>query len=92
MLQTYRAILRKDRVQWQGEAPSGDAPVNVIVTLMDEPAPAAPAASGPAEPDGRAMAAALGEISARGGLADAGDPGQWQRDTRADRPLPGRGE
>ncbi len=34
--------------------------------------------------------AALKRIAARGGIAGITDPAAWQREQRADRPLPGR--
>ena len=34
--------------------------------------------------------AALERIAARGGISGITDPTPWQRDTRSDRPLPGR--
>lgn len=34
--------------------------------------------------------AALDRIAARGGIAGISDPAAWQREQRADRPLPGR--
>lgn len=34
--------------------------------------------------------AALNRIAARGGIAGIEDPAAWQREQRADRPLPGR--
>jgi hypothetical protein len=37
------------------------------------------------------MADALAAIAAAGGPAGIDDPIAWQQETRADRPLPGRG-
>ena len=34
--------------------------------------------------------AALNRIAARGGISGIDDPATWQREQRADRPLPGR--
>lgn len=85
MLPTYKAVLTKDRVQWQGETPPSEEPSNVIITFLGPSSP-------PTEPDGQQMAEALREISTRGGLSEFGDASQWQRDQRQDRPLPGRDE
>lgn len=41
-------------------------------------------------PDRAAPVAALQELAEAGGPAGFGDPVEWQRETRADRPLPGR--
>lgn len=86
MLPTYKAILTKDRVQWQDEAPPSEQPASVIITFLH----ATP--SNPKESDGQEMAAALREIAARGGLSAIDDASKWQREQRQDRPLPGRDE
>jgi hypothetical protein len=85
MLPTYPAILRGGSVDW---GPGGPPPlpvgaVPVHVTLLVSPGPAA---------DGPAMAAALEALAANGGPFGFGDPGAWQREVRAERPLPGRDE
>ena len=86
MLETYRAILLKDRVEWQDEAPKHDHPVHVHVTVLDRVAADAD------QSRGQAMAEALQRIADRGGLAGIADPAAWQREVRRDRPLPGRDE
>jgi hypothetical protein len=86
MLPTYKAILTKDRVQWQDEAPATETPASVMITFLE----AAPTT--PKESDGQKMAEALCEIATRGGLSELGDAGEWQREQRQGRPLPGRGE
>ncbi len=45
----------------------------------------------PAARQGRRMAAALEQLAQSGTFADM-DAAQWQKETRADRPLPGRDE
>lgn len=40
--------------------------------------------------NGPAMASALAAIAAAGGPNGITDPVEWQRESRADRPLPGR--
>jgi hypothetical protein len=86
MLPTYPAVLSGDRIVWSGDSPPGlsAAGVPVHVTLLAPP-------SSPAERRKR-MAAALEEIAARGGLPVVADPLAWEREQRADRDLPGRGE
>ncbi len=83
MPRTYKAVLRGDRLEWIDPPPEPLHPTAVHITLLDdEPAPVS----------GRDMAAALKAIAENGGLSGIGDPLEWQRETRADRPLPRRGE
>ncbi len=82
MQPTYSAILRDGSLIWDEgppDLPPGDVPVRI--TLL---APPRRASNGPA------MAAALAAIAALGGPSGIDDPVEWQRETRADRPLPGR--
>lgn len=83
MLPTYPAILRAGELDWGPDGPPplppGDVPVHV--TLL---APTVSAAGGPA------MAAALAALAEKGGPESFGDPAEWQRQARAERPLPGR--
>lgn len=83
MLPTYPAILRDGSLDWGEDGPPplppGDVPVHV--TLLAPPSPAS---------DGSLMAAALEALAVAGGPSGFGDPSEWQRETRADRPLPGR--
>jgi hypothetical protein len=88
MLETYQGILRHNQIEWSGEAPARLAPdeaVPVHVTLLRK-APA-PAEGGS---QGERMAAALEKLAAIPALPDIPDPSAWERETRADRPLPGR--
>jgi hypothetical protein len=83
MLPTYPAVLRAGQLEWEAGGPPDD-PVRVYVTVI---APLAPSpVSGPA------MASALEAIAAAGGPSGFDDPAEWQRQSRADRPLPGRTE
>lgn len=84
MLPTYPAILRDGSLEWgeDGPPPLPKGAVPVHVTLLVPPASAAP--SGPA------MSAALAALAASGGPAGFSDPSEWQREVRAERPLPGR--
>jgi hypothetical protein len=82
MLPTYPAMLRDGSLDWgtDGPPPLPPGAVPVHVTLL---APPTPAAGGPA------MAAALAALAA-GDASGFGDPAEWQREARAERPLPGR--
>lgn len=89
MLPTYRAILRGDRLEWQGDRPEPTAiapGMEVHVTLLGSPA------SPESEAErGRKMREALERLAARGTLAALiPDPVAWQREIREDQPLLGR--
>ena len=83
MLPTYPATLRAGKLDWGADGPPPLPPgvVPVYVTLLTPPASAA---------GGPAMAAALAALAAAGGPSGFGDPAEWQREARAERPLPGR--
>lgn len=86
MRNTYKAVLRGDRLEWSGDAPDDihpDQTVAVRVTVLDED-PATLAA------DGELMTAALEQLAASRSLSDLTDPVAWERETRRERPLPGR--
>lgn len=80
---TYAAILRDGRLEWESDAPPfpENTPLRVQVTLID---------SQPVETSGRRAAEALEKLASIGGLKSFGDPLEWQREVRTDRPLPGR--
>jgi hypothetical protein len=83
MPQSYLAILKGDRVEWVGAAPpTGDA-VWVKVRLLPPLSPEDAAR-------GARMLEVLNALAARGGVPEYGDPVEWQREIRKDRPLPGR--
>lgn len=84
MPRTYNARLHGDRIEWIDAPPEASGSVAVRVTLLDDDRTL---------PDARGaeMARILESIATRGGLADIGDPLEWQRSVREDRPLPGRG-
>ena len=83
MLPTYPAILRDGRLEWESDPPPVpvDTPVRVQVTFLDVPSQG---------PSGQRAAEALERLAAAGGLQSYGDPLEWQREVRTDRPLPGR--
>ncbi len=85
MLPTYPATLLNGQLEWgtEGAPPvSPNQPIPVHVTLL--------ASESLSPGNGPAMASALAAIAAAGGLKGLGDPVEWQRDSRADRPLPDR--
>jgi hypothetical protein len=86
MPETYEGILHDNRIEWSGEArpllPS-DQGVRVQVTILERVAV-------PPDNQGRRMAAALELLADAGSLGHIADPAAWQRETRAERPLPGR--
>lgn len=87
MLPTYPAVLRDGHLEWGNKgAPvvSPNQSIRVQVTVLgSECLPAA---------NGAEMAAALAAIAAADGPTGFGDPVEWQRESRADRKLPGRVE
>jgi hypothetical protein len=88
MLQTFRATLRGDLLEWGEEVQrlSGDdRPVQVLVTILEEK---------PIQEEngrGQQMAAVLEKLAQAQAFAGI-DPVAWQRDVRQDRELPGRDE
>ena len=83
MGESYRAILRGDRLEWMGAAPSrvaNEQPVEV--TILDESASTADRR--------RRMAQALEKLAEIDAFSEISDPVEWQREIRKDRPLPGR--
>ena len=83
MLPTYRATLTNGHIEWDDKPPDERRPVRVMITILE------PADMETGQSNGPAMAAALKEIADRGGVG-IGDPAEWQREIRKDRPLPGR--
>jgi hypothetical protein len=82
MLQTYKAILRGDHIEWLGQPPENPDPVKVHITFLEE------AASEAVLERGRVMAEALATLAGRGSFAKISDPMAWQRETRSERNLP----
>jgi len=87
MLQTYKALLRGDRVEWMGPHPScgSDHPLEVEVTVLEDERPSSPSR-------GKEMATVLEKLAGCGAFSEIEDPASWQRETREDRALPGRDE
>ncbi len=88
MLQTYKAILRGNQLEWNDAAPQSltdDQPVVVYVTILDQAQPEkTPLTSG------QQTASILEELAQQPTLASISDPVAWQNEQRGDRPLPGR--
>jgi hypothetical protein len=86
-MQTYRAILKGDRLEWTDSEPTDLNPEQPVeVTILD----------GTAHTDtttqGQRMAQALERLAEANAFAHIQDPVEWQREIRKDRPLPGREE
>jgi hypothetical protein len=83
MLQTYEGILRGDHLRWaEEEPPDADSPLRVHVTILEEEATR--------DERGQQMAEALSKLAESGAFGAIDDPSEWQRQSRQDRPLPGR--
>ena len=85
MLQTYKATLRGDRLEWSGDAPEllgrGQA-VEVHVTILQEVH-----SLSETEAQGKKMAAALEKLAAANALSTIADPSEWQREQRQERHI-----
>ena len=81
---TYQAIITGDKVTWLGEAPpQADKPIRARIDLQDQVELVGA--------NGDALAAVCEQIGKlTGGIQSIPDPLAWQREQRADRPLPGR--
>ena len=88
MLNTYKAKLKGDHIEWAESPPpalnGGTTDVLVTVLVSQEAGTADKAELR------RCRVAALERIAARGGIKSIPDPVAWQREMREDRPLPGR--
>lgn len=86
MLNTYRAILRGQTLEWLNEKPenlSRNRPVNVHVTILEDNETPLPA-------QGQQMAAILEQLAQIQSSFATLDPLDWEREIRQDRELPGR--
>lgn len=82
-METYRAILKGNRLEWTDPAPADlnlEQPVEV--TILDDPDLSADRR--------KRMAEALEKLAASDAFSEISDPVEWQREIRKDRPLPGR--
>ncbi len=81
--ENYRAVLRGDRLEWQGDGPvlDGGAVAVEVTVLRDAPS---------RSEQGAKMAAILERLAVRGAVTGIDDPVAWERSLREDRDLPGR--
>jgi hypothetical protein len=83
MSDTYKAILRKDRVEWCDDAPANLKEAQLVeITIPEEGTSLAN--------QGQKMAMALEQLAAIKAVSQIIDPSAWQREVRKDRPLPDR--
>ncbi|MBD2773794.1 hypothetical protein ICL16_17380 [Iningainema sp. BLCCT55] len=84
MLQTFKAILRGNCLEWTEETPDlGDQPIMVHITIVQDNLSEDTASRG------QKMAEILEKLAANNAFAGV-DPIAWQRDVRSRRHLPGR--
>jgi hypothetical protein len=77
MLETYKARLHGNRIEWKGEMPkvSSNITTDVFVTILDNE-------SLNTQQDGKKMAEILTELAGLGGINAIGDARAWQREQR----------
>lgn len=88
MLNTYKAILKNDHLEWDEEIPNNlpkETGVAVYVTILDKPIDIPGDIS-----RGHRMAEALAQLAEANSLPEISDPAAWEREIRKDRPLPDR--
>ena len=78
MVDTYRAVLKGNHIEWLGQPPEYEAKreVHVEVTFLDKLTASSDASRG------QEMGAALEQIAATGGVSGIQDPVSWQRRVR----------
>ena len=82
-METYRAILKGNQLEWTDPAPVDLNPEQPVeVTILEERDQTANR--------GKRMAEALEKLAASDAFSEISDPSAWQREIRKDRPLPGR--
>lgn len=88
MLETYKAMLHGDKIEWETDAPKisrSKKPLAVYVTVVDE-------TGAVNSSNGEKMAEILRNIAAKGGISSIGDAGEWQREQRRERQIAEREE
>jgi hypothetical protein len=88
MLETYKATLRGNKIEWNGEIPkylNVEENVNVYITILEE-------SNSRRENKfrGQKMSEALEKLASINALAEIKDASEWQRKHRQDRSLPER--
>ncbi len=87
MLQTFKAMLVGNRLEWLDEVPQQtELPIHVYVTLLES----TPVSE--TKTKGQAMAEILTRLAEINALAEVTDPVAWQREVRWDRSVPNRDE
>ena len=87
MLTTLKAMVNGDRIQWLEASEQcfpASQPVAALITPLHE------SGSLSAEQRAERRLAALKKLASINAFSTIGDPQEWQRETRADRELPGR--
>ena len=86
MLQTFRAVLKGNSIEWLDEAPQlGNQAIAVHITVLEESADLDSATRG------QKMAEVLEKLAANRAFSDV-DPVAWQPEVRHDRSMLGRDE
>ena len=86
MLETYKATLRGDKIEWETDVPTileKENSVAVYVTIIDE-------ADVTDSPNGQKMAKVLKKLATKGGISTIENASEWQREQRQDRNFDGR--
>jgi hypothetical protein len=90
MLNTYKAILKGNHLEWSEDVPdnlANDQAVAVYITILDEVV-----VNQLDGPPGQRMAKILEQLASVKVLASLTDPVAWEREVRQDRSLPDRNE
>lgn len=83
MKENYRAVLKGDRLEWQGARPLADGrAIAVEVTVLRDEASSSE--------QGAKMAGILQRLATSGAVSRIDDPAAWERNMRGDRDLPSR--
>jgi len=83
MAESYRAVLKGDRLEWTDAVPTHLATEQPVeVTILD--------AQDHLPDRRRRMAEALEKLASIDAFSGISDPSEWQREIRKDRALPGR--
>lgn len=84
MHQTYRAIIKGDRIFWVDKHPNLKEETEVCITLLDN------AAESQTFERGQKMASLLTQLAQSNPFRAMQDPVSWQQEQRQDRTLPFR--
>ena len=95
MIQTYRALLQGNRLEWLEEIPElivGEAsiPVHVTIDTQDKTEDKTGNKTGDEKERQKRVLLILEQISQTGAFSEIQDASAWQRQIRIDRPLPNR--